>query len=303
MVVAAAAVAAAVGVAVGVSHKDRVGLAWRTELAAGIMLHLDRIDMLEVLADSLHAVPAPEIEALRTLGQQVPISLHGVAMGLASSHATPTARIEVMARWVDRLSPESWSEHLAFVRAGGVEIGHMAAPPRTGATVAGAIANIERATQLIGRAPMMENIATLVAPPASTLLEGEWTSAIVNATQSPLLLDLHNLYVNALNFGVDPFDLLATMPLERVASVHLSGGEWISAPSGARRLLDDHRHDPPAAIYALLQVLAARASQPLSVVIERDGDYPAIEVLLAQMERARAAVAAGRAQRAWRQAA
>lgn len=31
--------------------KDRFGLGWRPELAAGILTHLDRIDIVEVIAD------------------------------------------------------------------------------------------------------------------------------------------------------------------------------------------------------------------------------------------------------------
>ncbi|NJS15810.1 MAG: DUF692 domain-containing protein [Sphingopyxis sp.] len=40
------------------------------------------------------------------------------------------------------------------------------------------------------------------------------------------MLDLHNLYANAVNFGEDPHTLLRRLPLARVAMVHLSGGAW-----------------------------------------------------------------------------
>ena len=39
----------------------------------------------------------------------------------------------------------------------------------------------------------------------------------------PLLLDLHNLYANAVNFGQDAEQSLLRLPLARVAAVHLSG--------------------------------------------------------------------------------
>ena len=112
-----------------------------------------------------------------------------------------------------------------------------------------------------------------------------------------MLLDLHNLYANAVNFGADPLECLAVLPLGRVGSVHLSGGHWIDGPNGARRLLDDHVHDVPAAVYALLRELGRRVSQPLTVIIERDGRYPPIDNLLMQLDRARDALAEGRAGR------
>ena len=280
--------------------KDRVGIGWRGELAAGIFSNLEQLDLLEIIADDHFRSSARELRPLRTLATQVPITLHGVSMGLASSEAVAAFRMENMARVVDALRPESWSEHLAFVRAGGIEIGHLAAPPRTEANIAATVANIERATRIVGAEPLLENIATLIAPPASTLDEAEWTSAIIGNSGAGLLLDLHNLYANAVNFNIDPVDLLMRMPLTRVRAVHLSGGEWIAEPGDAipsrMRLLDDHVHDVPPIVFTLLEVLAREVSQPLDVIIERDGAYPTFERLLNQLSQARNALARGRAQ-------
>ena len=147
---------------------------------------------------------------------------------------------------------------------------------------------------MIGSAPLVENIATLVAPPASQLDEAAWTRRIIHGTDAGLLLDLHNLYANAVNFGDDPHSLLLRFPLERVSAVHLSGGRWIDGPNGARRLLDDHLHDVPPTVFDLLRELGRRAPQPLTVIIERDGRFPPINRLLEQLDQAREALAAGR---------
>ena len=299
MTAAAAAVAvAAVAAAVAVSKdatRDRVGLGWRGELAAGILSNLARIDVLEVIADDYYGASRAGISALRSLARQVPVSLHGVGMGLASTIPAEPRRLHAMARLMQAVQAESWSEHLSFVRAGGVEIGHLAAPPRTQHSAAGAIANIALATRIVGSAPLMENIATLVQPPASTMDEADWLTHIIHGAQVPLLLDLHNLYANAVNAGESPQELLLRLPLDRVGAVHLSGGHWIAAPGGGQRLLDDHLHDVPPEVFALLTVLARHARQPLTVTIERDGNYPSFEHVLGQLELARAALRAGRA--------
>lgn len=281
---------------------DRVGLGWRGELAAGIFAHLERIDLVELIADDHFRASQRDLRPLRTLVAQVPLTLHGVAMGLAGSEPVDDHRLAAMARLLDSLQPESWSEHLAFVRAGGIEVGHLAAPPRRDANVEAAIANINRAGQVTGRVPRMENIATLVVPPGSTLTEAAWTTAILEGADAPMLLDLHNLYANALNAGASPRDWLLAMPLHRVCGVHLSGGHWIDEPAtsgrvAGKRLLDDHVHDVPGDVFVLLEVLAEAAAQPLDVIIERDGEFPAFEALLAQVDAARDALARGRSQR------
>ena len=217
MTAAAAAVGdAAVAAAVAVSQKtarDRVGLGWRAELAAGILSNLARIDVLEVIADDYYGASRAGIAALCSLARQIPVSLHGVGMGLASTIPAEPRRLHAMARLMQAVQAESWSEHLSFVRAGGIEIGHLAAPPRTPHSAAGAIANIALATRIVGSAPLMENIATLVQPPASTMDEAEWVAQIIHGAQVPLLLDLHNLYANAVNAGEAPQELLLRLPL------------------------------------------------------------------------------------------
>ena len=281
--------------AVAAVAADRVGLGWRGELAAGILSNLAQIEVLEVIADDYYRASRASLDALRSLARQVPVSLHGVGMGLASTVPAEPRRLQAMARLMQQVAAESWSEHLSFVRAGGVEIGHLAAPPRTPASAAGAVANIALASRVVGSAPLMENIATLIEPPASTMDEAQWLAQIIDGAQVPLLLDLHNLYANAVNVGIGPEELLLRLPLASVQAVHLSGGHWIDEPGGAgRRLLDDHLHDVPPAVFALLTQLARLAPQPLTVIVERDGNYPSFEHVLGQLELARAALRAGR---------
>lgn len=278
---------------------DRVGLGWRDELAADIIRNLDKIDIVEVIAENLFHARKNKLQAMRRLSGNLPITLHGVAMGLASTIPVEKKRIDNMARLVATLQPESWSEHLSFVRAGGVEIGHLAAPPRTKQSVDGAIRNIEAAARAIGSKPQMENIATLIDPPASAMNEAQWVTEIVDGADCSLLLDLHNLYANAVNFGHDPAQMLLRFPLHRVRSIHLSGGHWINEPATGQhpprqRLLDDHVHDAPSEVFDLLALLAQHAPQDLTVILERDGHYPQFGAILAQLDAARTALSRGR---------
>ena len=278
-------------------QRDRVGLGWRPELAAGIFAHCDRIDVLEVIADDYVGAPARKQGALRTLAGQVPVVLHGVGLGLASASPVAQSRLDGMARLVDRVRPESWSEHLAFVRGGGVEIGHLTAPPRTADTIEGAALNLARASRTVGSMPHMENIATLLDPPGSTFGEGEWLARVVTTAGCPLLLDVQNVYANSVNHGYSASELLAGLPIDRVSMVHMAGGRWVTERDGRTRLVDDHLHDVPDEVHLLLEELASRAPQPLTVILERDGAYPPIAALMAELDRIRATLARGRGRR------
>jgi len=53
----------------------------------------------------------------------------------------------------------------------------------------------------------------------------------------------------------------------------------------------------PGPVFDLLEAQAATSSNPLAVILEPDGEFPSMPVLLSQMKQARQAVARGRAGR------
>jgi uncharacterized protein len=250
--------------------------------------------VIEVIAED-YWDSSSGIAAVKMLAAQKPLVLHGISLGLASTAPPQRKRLDKMARLVERIRPESWSEHLAFVRADGVEIGHLAAPPRASSTIDATAANLDAARAVVGTLPLVENVATLIDPPASDRDEPAWLTGTLAASGAGMLLDLHNLYANALNFGVDPQEFLARLPVEKIHQVHISGGRWIDdGDTGHRRLLDDHLHDPPDPVYDLLAALSRRSPNPLTVILERDGSYPPMSHILDLLDRARRAMARGR---------
>ncbi|HYS54870.1 MAG TPA: DUF692 domain-containing protein [Thermoanaerobaculia bacterium] len=256
----------------------RFGIGWRPGIGAGILANLDQIDVIELLAEE--CTPGQE-RALRTLRSHVPIVVHATSLGLASPEPVDRRRLDAVARVVEWVKPDFWSEHLAFVRADGMEIGHLAAPPRNDATLQGLVRNVEQARQVIGRAPLLENVATLFDPPFSTYDEAGWLNAVLDATETELLLDLHNLHANATNFHFDARATIRSLPRDRIGAIHIAGGRGIEGD----RILDDHLHDVPDPVFDLLSEVGAERA---TVILERDGNYPTMHALLGQLARARA---------------
>lgn len=281
------------------NNQDYVGIGWRKALAPNILMNLDQIDVVEVILDDYFDLSKAKLDSLKLLTAQVPVLFHGVTLGLASTVPADPKRLKKIKKILQYLNVSEWSEHLAFVRAGGYEIGHLAAPPRTESTILGTIKNLEKIKRRIGSLPALENVATLIDPPGSTFSEPDWIREILLKSGCNLLLDLHNLYTNAINFSKNPFEYLLEFPLEKVRYVHLSGGRNILEPleyktEKEHRVLDDHLHDIPEIVYRLLTLLAAHTQFPLVVIIERDGAYPKFPVILSQIKKARLALALGR---------
>jgi len=278
------------------SFKDRVGLGWRPEIGIGILQQLDKIDIIEVVAENCTHLNNAELKAFSRLSSQVDIVVHALSLGLASTYPVSTKHVEAVARVVNAIKPEAWSEHLAFVRTKDRELGHLAAPPWSEETVESTLTNIQVATQAVGSIPHLENISTLYHPIGSTMSEADWTTEIIRGAKSTLLIDLENIYANSRNFKTDWFTEMLKFPLAEVKYVHIAGGHEATDDAG-EYFLDDHLHPVSEDVFALLEELAFRVSQPLTVILERDGNYPEFNQTNAELNQARKALAKGRQRR------
>jgi uncharacterized protein (UPF0276 family) len=253
-----------------------IGIGWRPEIA-GFVAELDELGFCEVIAESLPCgggLPAPLAE-LRERG--VPVIPHGVKLSLGSAEPVDGHRVTHLARAAQTLGAELVSEHIAFVRAGGVEAGHLLPVPRTRESLAAQTANILR-TQCELPVPLaLEPIAALFDWPDAEYDEADFLTELLDRTGALLLLDLANVYANALNRGTDPLALLDRLPLERIAYVHVAGG---TVRDGLYH--DTHTDPVPQPVLDLVRALCERRTPP-GFLLERDGHYPPPAVLTAEL--------------------
>lgn len=267
-----------------------LGIGWRPELALAIDRY-PQFGFVEVLAEDLDpwgSIPAP-IERLRQRG--VPIVPHGVSLSLGSAEPPDRQRLAGLAALATRLGAPLVSEHLAFVRAGGIETGHLLPAPRTEEALEIAIANVRQAQAALPVPLALENIATLFEWPDAELDEAEFLTEVLEQADVLLLLDIENVYANACNHGWDPVAFLDRLPLHRLAYVHVAGGV-------ERQGLyhDTHAHAVPAAVLDLLEELCVRVPVP-GILLERDGFFPSEQELATELEAIAGAASRGNLRR------
>jgi len=108
--------------------------------------------------------------------------------------------------------------------------------------------------------------------------QGAFISAMLTplGDQGVMLLDLHNLYCQIVNFSLSAEEAMKSYPLERVRAIHISGGSWCTLacdPHGRPFRRDTHDGDVPPEIIDELLPLALRSCPNLGVVIlERLGE-------------------------------
>jgi uncharacterized protein (UPF0276 family) len=280
-----AAVVAAAGDDVPSLVPPGVGIGWRPEIA-GWIADLPGLGFCEVIAESLvPAVPPRGVAELRERG--VPMVPHGVRLSLGGAEPVQAGRVTHLAACAAALGAPLVSEHVAFVRAGGRDAGHLLPVPRTREALDVLTANVRRTQAELDVPLALEPIAALFDWPDDEYSEPDFLAELLERTGALLLLDVANVHANAVNRGQDPEAVLHRLPLDRVAYVHIAGGAEHPADPG---LYHDTHTDPvpPAVLDLLRQVVERQAGAP-AVMLERDGRYPPAAELRAELDAVAAA--------------
>src|SRR6185503_3054512 len=183
------------------------------------------LGFVEVVAENVtapHEFPAA-VDALRERGLRV--IPHGVSLSLGSAEPLDRNRVKCLAKLARRVDAPLVSEHIAFVRGGGVEAGHLLPVPRTREQLAVLVTNIRAAQAMLDVPLAVENIAALFEWPNAEMDDATFLGELLDQTNALLLLDLANVHANARNLSSDGARILDELPLDHVAYVHVAGGE------------------------------------------------------------------------------
>jgi len=254
-----------------------LGIGWRPEIA-GLVADLPGLRFCEVIAESLRhdgVLPEP-LDALRRRG--VTVVPHGTRLSLGGAEPLDPDRVRHFASVAAALEAPLVSEHVAFVRAGGLEAGHLLPVPRTREALRVLARNVRTLRAELDAPLALEPIAALFDWPDDELTEADFLTELLDQTGTWLLLDVANCYANARNRGTDPAELLDRLPLERVAYVHVAGGD---EHGGIYH--DTHTAPTPEPVLALVRELCAR-HRPPALMLERDGRYPPAAQLHAELD-------------------
>jgi uncharacterized protein len=257
------------------------GLGFREPYRADVLLNGDGVDFLEVIADHYLDAPPEKLRELDMLAERYTLIPHGLNLSLGSADGLDPVYRDKLLGLVRRIDPPWWSEHIAFTQAGGVEIGHLAPLPFTREALDVLVRNIAEVQARTETPLILENITYTFAFPGSELEEADFLAALVERTGCGLLLDVTNLYINAVNHRFDAYAFLDRLPLDRVVQLHFVGGH-----QEGELLVDSHSAPTPPEVWTLLERVLARAPVK-GVVLERDENLPTFSLLLEEIGRVR----------------
>ncbi|HUJ01109.1 MAG TPA: DUF692 domain-containing protein [Usitatibacter sp.] len=276
-----AALAAGAGIGLRAPHHEE------------LFLRRPALAFVEVHSEDFFGDGGPFLAALERTRALYRLSLHGVGLSLGSVDPLDERHLARLEALVRRFDPALVSEHLSWSSIDGRHANELLPLPRTAEAAAHVADRIARVQDRLGRRILVENVSTYLEFEDSSMPEWEFVMQVVRRCGCGLLLDVNNVYVNAVNHGFDPGRFLEAIDPASVGEYHLAGHE-----ACALGLVDTHSRRVAPEVWKLYRDALARIG-PRPTLVEWDLDLPALDVLLGEASAAGALLeAAHRAGRA-----
>jgi uncharacterized protein (UPF0276 family) len=258
-----------------------VGVGLRLDLIDDIEARLAAFDVVEILVDQYLDATAYERRRVEEICRHVPAVVHGVRLSLGTTEAPDAHYLDRVAAVIDRLGALHYSEHVAFCRAGGMEVDELLPVPLNEASLDTMSRNVEVMRKRIDCPLLLENVPSAFVYGDSTLSYGEFADRLCRRTGSKLLLDLENAYSDEVNWGNSAAAFVGSLAPGSVAAIHLAGGTWHGT-----EYVDDHSADAPEPVLALVTDALAKSADPM-IIVERDRGYDGLATFEREVRRVR----------------
>jgi uncharacterized protein (UPF0276 family) len=257
------------------------GLGLRPVYYEDILERNPNVDWFEVLSENYMVPGGRPLAMLERIRADYPIVMHGVSMSIASTTPLDVEYLKALRELADRFQPEWISDHLCWTGVHGVNLHDLLPIPYTSEALDHIVERIRRVQDFLGRRIAIENVSSYVTFTESEM--DEWTFVREMAVRADcwLLLDVNNVFVSSFNHSFDRASYIDAVPVDRVVQFHLAGH------SEAETHKIDTHDQPICEEVWLLYEKACRRFGSISTMIERDGNFPPFDELLAELERAR----------------
>jgi uncharacterized protein len=258
------------------------GLGLRRALL-GPLLSMGRGDaaFLEAAPENWIGVGGRFGKQLRALAERFPIVLHGLSLDIGGPDPIDTQLVGAIRDLMQELDVPLYSEHLTYCATQG-HLYDLLPLPFTEEAVHHVAARVSQVQDMIGQPIALEN-ASYYIQSRTDLTEAQFINAVLQESGCDLLLDVNNIYVNAINHSYDPVAFLDALPLARVRYIHIAG----HFDEDVDLKVDTHGCDVIDPVWSLLAQAYQRIG-PVPTLLERDFNFPPLPVLLQEVAHIRA---------------
>jgi len=239
------------------------------------------VDWFEAISENYMDTGGRPLQILEQVRHRYPIALHGTALSIGSMDPLSQNYLERLRKLVDRIDPFIVSDHLCWSGIDGEVLHDLLPLPFTEEAVQHVVKRVNQVQEFLGRKILLENVSTYVTYKHSVMPEWEFLTEVAKRSGCGILLDVNNIYVNAVNHKFDPREYLKNIPAEFVGQIHLAGHTDMGS-----FLFDTHSAPIIDSVWELYRE-ALNLLGPVSTLIEWDENIPPFEHLLEEVEKAK----------------
>jgi len=238
------------------------------------------VDFFELAPENWIGVGGALGRRLRRFTESHAFVAHGLSLSLGGPAPLDQRLLHDIRSFLDLHGIRAYTEHLSYCTDEG-HLYDLMPIPFTDEAVRHVASRIRLAQEVLERPIAIENVSYYAAPGAR-MKEIEFVTAVLEEADCGLLLDVNNVFVNAVNHRYDPLRFLQALPAERVWYVH-TAGHYVEAPD---LLVDTHGAAVCDDVWSLLDAAYAHCG-PVPTLLERDFGFPPLGDLLAEVSRVR----------------
>ncbi len=259
----------------------RIGLGLRAPHIEPLLAQRPALGWLEIHSENWFAQGGQIAARLTDLRSYYPISLHGVGLSLGSADGLQRSHLQKLKNLVDRVNPILISEHLSWGRVGDIHSNDLLPMPYTKESIQVLVQHIDQTQQYLGRQILVENVSSYMSFAESSMPEWVFIQQVIEQAGCGLLLDLNNVYVNAVNHQFSAQTYLDQLPWQAVQEIHLAGYS-----QDGTLLIDTHSRAVQPEVWKLYQIALPHLYPTTRTLIEWDADLPELDILLEEAQKA-----------------
>lgn len=260
-----------------------IGIGFRRDFATEFISNdLFNPDFIELAPENWMGMGGYWRKKLDMVASKYPITCHGLSLSIGSPDKLDWNFLKSIKKFLKDYNVTIYSEHLSFSKAANAHLYDLLPIPFRQDAIEHVVERIKMVQDYLERPIAIENVSYYTTA-AAELSELEFITSILKESDCQLLLDVNNVYVNSFNHNYNAKSFISSLPLEKVAYIHMAGHNQV-APD---LIIDTHGQAIIDPVYELFDYTSSLIKS-VPVLLERDFNIPKTEELIYEMNQLKA---------------